>query len=185
MLKLQTKIICALICLVFGLITVIRKDYLGSSILFLMLGYWIISLLSYSKVFAAFELIKTKDYHRAKELIAAVKKPTKLSKKEKGYYFMCKGIIAAAENNLDEAEDFFITALLYEKFFRNVAIVYLNLAQIALVKKNFEAARNYLEKSKASPHKRELGDYLKKTEELINLGSSPEKQLSEESSEID
>lgn len=105
------------------------------------------------------------DYEKTKLLLAEIKDPDKLRKGRRNYYEFMQGNIALKEERIDEAEYHFQLASRLP--WRNAvekAFVLINLANIALRKKEYERVSAYLELAKKLKVTARQSDIINKIE---------------------
>ncbi|QBQ40371.1 hypothetical protein [Sphingobacterium psychroaquaticum] len=109
-------------------------------------GYLVWSHFREGTVFLATQAFHKQDYEKTKNLLAEIKNPDQLRKGRRGYYEFMMGNIALKEEDVDKAEYHFqLASRLPWKRDTEKAFVLINLANIALRKKNYERVPVYLD----------------------------------------
>lgn len=101
----------------------------------------------YGTVYAAFQQMKKDNIKKAEELISKIKNPDKLTKGHKSYYYFTTGIIALEKKEFEKSHSDLTQALnIGLRTENDKSIVLLNLANIELLRKDFNKATDYIKK---------------------------------------
>ncbi|MFY7709043.1 hypothetical protein ACOSQB_00330, partial [Tenacibaculum sp. MEBiC07804] len=96
---------------------------------------------------AAFQQIKKDNVEKAEELISKIKNPDKLTKGHKSYYYFTTGIIALEKKQFEKSHSDLTQALnIGLRTENDKSIVLLNLANIELLRNDFDKATEYIKK---------------------------------------
>ena len=110
-------------------------------------GLFIYGYFKYGTVYAAFQKIKKDNVEKAEELISKIKNPDKLTKGHKSYYYFTTGIIALEKKEFEKSHSDLTQALnIGLKTENDKSIVLLNLANIELLRNDFDKATEYIKK---------------------------------------
>ena len=132
-----------------ALISVYYTQYELASILGFFFCFIIYSHYKHSSVVMASKYYESKDFVKAKALLAEVANPERLAKNRRGYYEFMQGNIALKDQDFEEAEYHFQLASRYSVGGKNQkAYVLIHLANLALRKKNKERAEAYTKLAK-------------------------------------
>ncbi|WP_134088386.1 hypothetical protein [Olivibacter sp. XZL3] len=129
--------------------TIYAKTYQLTSLMIGLIGYTIWSYYREGTVLLASEAFKKKQYDLARTLLADIKNPDHLRKKRRNYYEFISGSLDLQLLNYDSAERHFqIASRLPFRRQNDKALIFVNLANINLMKKDYERVKVYLEKVK-------------------------------------
>ncbi|MFY7709142.1 hypothetical protein ACOSQB_00830, partial [Tenacibaculum sp. MEBiC07804] len=96
---------------------------------------------------AAFQQIKKDNVEKAEELISKIKNPDKLTKGHKSYYYFTTGIIALEKKEFEKSHSDLTQALnIGLRTENDKSIVLLSLANIELLRNDFDKATEYIKK---------------------------------------
>ena len=110
-------------------------------------GLFIYGYFKYGTVYAAFQKIKKDNVEKAEELISKIKNPDKLTKGHKSYYYFTTGIIALEKKEFEKSHSDLTQALnIGLRTENDKSIVLLNLANIELLRNDFDKATEYIKK---------------------------------------
>ena len=124
-----------------------KEDFVNMSIMLLAGGLFIYGYFKYGTVYAAFQQIKKDNVKKAEELISKIKNPDKLTKGHKGYYYFTTGIIALEKKEFEKSHSDLTQALdIGLRTENDKSIVLLNLANIELLRKDYNKAIEYIKK---------------------------------------
>lgn len=133
--------------------------------LFLLWGYY-----SVGTVYLALHRLRKGNYEDAARIIDLTRKPEKLSKAKKAYYYYIKAYIAREKDDFSSAQNLFNLAInegLKEEHDR--AIAYLALADIAVIQGNKEEARRSLEQMKGLKVRESLMPEIRKMQQFLGV----------------
>ena len=124
-----------------------KEDFVNMSIMLLAGGLFIYGYFKYGTVYAAFQQIKKDNVKKAEELISKIKNPDKLTKGHKGYYYFTTGIIALEKKEFEKSHSDLTQALdIGLRTENDKSIVLLNLANIELLREDYNKAIEYIKK---------------------------------------
>lgn len=139
-------IIVAFILLAF---TVYAKTYQLTVLIAGLIGYTIWSYYRDGTVLLASEAFKKKQYDLARSLLADIKNPDHLRKKRRNYYEFISGSLALQLLDYESAERHFqLASRLPFRRKNDKALIFVNLANLNLRKKDYDRVKAYLEKVK-------------------------------------
>lgn len=143
--------IIRIILILFSLLTAAyffsNKDYANMSLMLMAGVLFIYGYFRYGTVYAAFQEMKRNNIKKAEELISKIKYPDKLTTGHKSYYYFTTGVIALENQELEKSHSDLTKALSIGLRTENdESIVLLNLANIELLRKNFDQANEYIKK---------------------------------------
>lgn len=135
---------------------------------YLMLGVVALVISGYFRngtVYIAFRQLRKGNVQQAEKHLLKVRKPALLSKSQRSYYHFTAGCIALNKQQLDAAEEHFNTALsLGLRTSNDICIATLNLAIVALERKDLESAQDILKRAKKIKHKPGLQPEIERVE---------------------
>ena len=139
-----------LILIIFGLILsylfYTKDDFVSMSLMLISVGLFIYGYFRYGTVYAAFQQLKKNNVEKAEKLISKIKDPSQLNKKRRSYYYFTTGIIALEKKDFDKSQSDLNRALeIGLKTDNDTSIVLLNLANIELMRKDYNKATSYIE----------------------------------------
>ena len=136
MLTNRIRIIVAIITFIISLSFIIEGHYIiGSIILLLVGGLLAFDYFKNGTVFLAMRSLQAQDNDKTEKLLAEIKNPQWLGKFQRSYYYQI------AEGHLKNALDLGVRA-------EEQAMVYMQLANIRLTKRDMRGGRMYLDKAK-------------------------------------
>ncbi|APY08593.1 hypothetical protein BWZ20_09900 [Winogradskyella sp. J14-2] len=143
--------IIRIVLVIFSLITAAyfysKEDFANMSMMLIAGGLIIYGYFKYGTVYAAFQQIKKANIKKAEELISKIKNPDKLTKGHKSYYYFTTGIIALEKKDFEKSHSDLTQALHMGLRTKNdKSIVLLNLANVELLRKDYNKAINILKK---------------------------------------
>lgn len=139
-------IIVALLLLAF---TVYAKTYQLTALVAGLIGYTIWSYYRDGTVLLASEAFKKKQYDLARSLLTDIKNPDYLRKKRRNYYEFISGSLALQLLDYEGAERHFqLASRLPFRRKSDKALIFVNLANLNLRKKDYDRVKAYLEKVK-------------------------------------
>ncbi|SDH34743.1 hypothetical protein [Winogradskyella thalassocola] len=143
--------IIRIILVIFSLISATyfytKEDFANMSMMLIAAGLFIYGYFKYGTVYAAFQQMKNDNLKKAEELISKINNPDKLTKGHKSYYYYTTGIIALEKQELEKSHSDLTEALnIGLRTEKDKSIVLLNLANIELLRKDFNKANEYIEK---------------------------------------
>lgn len=139
-----------------------------SSVVLIIWGYF-----RNGTVYLAFKQLKQKNFDKAEKSLAVIKYPHLLSKKQKSYYHFAKGFIELNKEHPDECYHQLKLALeLGLRTENDTAVATLHMADIALGRKNYDEAKEYLLSLKSLKYKPELDDEIEKVQEELERSST-------------
>lgn len=140
---------------------------IGFGILFVIYGYF-----KEGTVVLASKAYHNKDLIKTEKLLKEVKNPDRLKKSRRGYYEFMYGNIELSRTNLAEAERHFQIASRFPlKNENEKALVLTQLANLNLMKKEFQKATAYLEIAKELKASARVKNIIEKIEQEIQKGS--------------
>lgn len=147
-----TPVVRFILLIICGLLAVLFA-YMGSVPLILLCSFFSIALLwGYYKrgtVLLALSKLRKNDYEATEKIIALTTYPDKLSQSQKGYYYFIKAFIEREKDNYAAAETLFLRSLAEGlKKEHEKAMSLLALADMEMIKKNKDMARDYLAQMK-------------------------------------
>lgn len=129
--------------------TVYAKTYQLTALMVCLIGYTIWSYYREGTVLLASEAFKKKQYDLARNLLADIKNPDHLRKRRRNYYEFISGSLDLQLLDYDSAERHFqIASRLPFRRKSDKALIFVNLANINLLKKDYDRVKTYLEKVK-------------------------------------
>jgi len=164
-----TRILLAILAIVMAIYFYTESMYLLMvmnlfTVIFLIYGYY-----KYGTVYIAFQALKKERFDKAEKLISKIKNPTVLSKGQKSYYHYIQGYIAANRREWEKSYSEFTKALAIGLRTKNdTSIALLNLASIEFERKNFEQAKECIEKVRTFDLKPIIALEADRIEEEIN-----------------
>ncbi|PZW37006.1 hypothetical protein LX95_02898 [Mesonia algae] len=124
-----------------------KEDFANMSMMLIAGGLFIYGYFKYGTVYAAFQQMKKDNINKAEELISKIKNPEKLTKGHKSYYYFTTGIIALEKKEYKKSHSDLTQALnIGLRTENDKSIVLLNLANIELLRKDFNKATEYIKK---------------------------------------
>jgi len=127
--------------------TVYVKTYQLTALMACLMAYTIWSYYRDGTVLLASEAFKKKQYDLARNLLADIKHPEYLRKKRRNYYEFIAGSLDLQLLDYESAERHFqIASRLPFRRKNDKALIFVNLANINLRKKDYERVRAYLDK---------------------------------------
>lgn len=136
--------------------------FIGAGIL-LLYGYF-----AYSTVWAAFKSIQSNDKERAKKLILSIKKPERLSKSQKGYYYFIQGYIKMSEDDFSGSMDNMEKAIkIGLRTSNDMCISALIIAESLYKLEKYNEAKENIEKAKLFSHKEALDEKIIALEQKV------------------
>ncbi len=166
--------IIRIILIIYSLITAAyfysNEDFANMSMMLIAAGLFIYGYFKYGTVYAAFQQIKKDNIKKAEQLISKIKNPDKLIKGHKSYYYFTTGIIALEKQELEKSHSDLAKALKIGLRTENdKSIVLLNLANIELLRKNFNKANEYITKVRKLDLKPLIESETNRIEKEINI----------------
>jgi len=141
------RIILVIVSLITAVFFYSKEDFANMSMMLLAAGLIIYGYFKYGTVYAAFQQMKKDNIKKAEELITKIKNPDILSKGQKSYYYFTTGIIALEKQELEKSYSELTKALnIGLRTENDKSIVLLNLANIELIRKNFNQASEFIER---------------------------------------
>ncbi|MEH6306073.1 hypothetical protein RYH73_10500 [Olivibacter sp. CPCC 100613] len=129
--------------------TVYAETYQLTALMACLIGYTIWSYYRDGTVLLASEAFKKKQYDLARSLLADIKNPDHLRKKRRNYYEFISGSLDLQLLDYEGAERHFqIASRLPFRRKNDKALIFVNLANINLMKKDYDRVKAYLEKVK-------------------------------------
>ncbi|GAA4797166.1 hypothetical protein GCM10023231_27100 [Olivibacter ginsenosidimutans] len=129
--------------------TVYAKTYQLTALIACLIGYTIWSYYRDGTVLLASEAFKKKQYDLARTLLADIKHPEYLRKKRRNYYEFISGSLDLQLLDYENAERHFqIASRLPFRRRSDKALIFVNLANLNLRKKDYERVKAYLAKVK-------------------------------------
>jgi len=151
MLTNRIRIIVAIITFIISLSFIIEGHYIiGSIILLLVGGLLAFDYFKNGTVFLAMRSLQAQDNDKTEKLLAEIKNPQWLGKFQRSYYYLLNGVLNMQKNNYQIAEGHLKNALDLGVRAEEQAMVYMQLANIRLMKRDMRGGRMYLDKAKKS-----------------------------------
>lgn len=124
-----------------------KEDFVNMSMMLIAGGLFIYGYFKYGTVYAAFQQIKKDNVKKAEELISKIKNPDKLTKGHKSYYYFTTGIIALEKKDFEKSHSDLTQALdIGLRTENDKSIVLLNLANVELLREDYNKAFEYIKK---------------------------------------
>jgi len=137
------------IAVLFLAFTVYAKTYQLTALMVALIGYTIWSYYRDGTVLLASEAFKKKQYDLARTLLADIKNPEYLRKKRRNYYEFISGSLDLQLLDYESAERHFqLASRLPFRRKNDKALIFVNLANLNLRKKDYDRVKAYLEKVK-------------------------------------
>lgn len=163
------RIILIIINLTLSIYSYFKGDFIYMFFLLIASGLLIYGYIKYETVFIAFQQIKKGNIKKAEELISKISNPYKLTKTHKSYYYLANGIIALEKQDLEKAKSDLIQSLnIGLRTENDKSIALLNLANIELLKKNYNEASEYIKKVRKLKLKQSIESATNRIEKEIN-----------------
>ncbi|SHJ85975.1 tetratricopeptide repeat protein [Paramaledivibacter caminithermalis] len=138
----------------------------------------IFTYIRYGSITAAFRSMKKNNLEKTKNLLNETLKVDWLSPSYKGYYYWIKAYVETSEQNLSNAVICYEKALEHGLRTNNdTAIVYFQLAMLAMMGKKYGVAEELLEKSKELKPKQLLIEKISKIESMLHNQKNSDKNL--------
>ncbi len=136
---------------------------IGNGIMYLLLDAVVVLLLFKHEVnLLAFLQIRRNKFESAKKILAWVKKPEQMPKKQQAYYYFLNGLVESQSNAMTKSEKHFKKALNTGlNMNHDIAMANLNLAGIAMAKRRKREALNYIAQAKKHDKAKLLNDQIK------------------------
>ncbi len=136
---------------------------IGNGIMYLLIDGIIVLLLFKHEVnLLAFFQIRRSKFDSAKKILAWVKKPEQMPKKQQAYYYFLNGLVESQSNAMTKSEKHFKKALNTGlNMSHDIAMANLNLAGIAMAKRRKREALNYIAQAKRHDKAKLLTDQIK------------------------
>ena len=142
-----TRVILVVFSLIAAAYFYSKEDFAIMSMMLIAGGLFIYGYFKYGTVYTAFQQIKKANIKKADELISKINNPDKLTKGHKSYYYLTTGIIALEKQELEKSHSDLTQALnIGLRTENDKSIVLLNLANIELLRKNYNKANEYIKK---------------------------------------
>lgn len=137
------------IAVLFLAFTIYVKTYQLTALMVALIGYTIWSYYRDGTVLLASEAFKKKQYDLARNLLADIKNPEYLRKKRRNYYEFISGSLDLQLLDYESAERHFqLASRLPFRRKNDKALIFVNLANLNLRKKDYDRVKAYLEKVK-------------------------------------
>lgn len=147
-----------------------KEDFANMSMMLIASGLFIYGYFKYGTVYTAFQQMKRDNIKKAEELISKIKNPNKLTKGHKSYYYFTTGIIALEKHELEKSHSDLTQALSIGLRTKNdKSIVLLNLANIELLRKDYNKANEYIKKVRELDLKPLVESETNRIEKEINV----------------
>ncbi len=163
------RIILVIICLVVSIWFYFLGNFTYAGLMLFAAGLFIYGYFKYGTVFIAFQQLKKENFAKAERLISKINTPNNLSKKQKSYYHLTKGLIEFKKNKLDVAKSELNKALkigLGSKNDTSILLLYLAIVEYEL--RNLSSANEYIKKLKNFDLKPLIKSEMDKLIEKIN-----------------
>ncbi|MAZ36208.1 MAG: hypothetical protein CL842_02010 [Crocinitomicaceae bacterium] len=136
---------------------------IGNGIMYLLLGGIIVLLLFKHEInLLAFLQIRRNKFDSARKILAWVKKPEQMPKKQQAYYYFLNGLVESQSNAMTKSEKHFKKALNTGlSMNHDIAMANLNLAGIAMARRRKREALNYMAQAKKYDKAKLLSDQIK------------------------
>ena len=144
------RLILIALLVVVGIVLQVERGWHASWYLFAAAALLAAGHVFLGSVFAAFQQLQRGNTPAAESLLRQTWNPRWLIPRLRTYFYLAKGMIALQQHRLEEAESFLQQAVdLKPRRALDRAYLYLNLAHIHYVKKDFQGARQFLLQTKA------------------------------------
>ncbi|NJB69631.1 tetratricopeptide (TPR) repeat protein [Saonia flava] len=141
------RIVLVIISLIAAAYFYSKEDFVNMSMMLIAGGLFIYGYFKYGTVYAAFQQIKKDNVKKAEELISKIKNPDKLTKGHKSYYYFTTGIIALEKKEFEKSHSDLTQALdIGLRTENDKSIVLLNLANVELLREDYNKAIEYIKK---------------------------------------
>ena len=151
-----------------GLVCVYFKQYQLAAVSGFLFLFVVWSHFKHGSVLMASRYFKNNQFSKARELLAEVAKPERLSKSRRGYYEFMQGNLALKEEDYNKAEFHFQIASRFAVGGKNEkSYVLIHLANLALRKKDKERAEAYTKLAKELAESSRSKDIIQKIEQQI------------------
>jgi hypothetical protein len=155
-------VLAALVCLYYD-------QYQLAAVSGFLFAFVVWSHFKHGSVLIASKQFKNNEFGKAKELLAEISKPERLSKSRRGYYEFMQGNLALKDENWDKAEYHFQIASRFSVGGKNEkSYVLIHLANLALRKKDKEKAEAYTKLAKELAETQRSKDIIVKIEKEIS-----------------
>jgi hypothetical protein len=136
---------------------------IGNGIMYLLLGGIIVLLLFKHEInLLAFLQIRRNKFDSTRKILAWVKKPEQMPKKQQAYYYFLNGLVESQSNAMTKSEKHFKKALNTGlSMNHDIAMANLNLAGIAMARRRKREALNYMAQAKKYDKAKLLSDQIK------------------------
>ncbi len=170
MFTLTIRVILVIFSLIASAYFYSKEDFANMSMMLIAGGLFIYGYFKYGTVYAAFQQMKKDNIEKAEELISKIKKPDRLNKGHKSYYYFTTGIIALEKKEFEKSHSDLTQALnIGLRTENDKSIVLLNLANIELLKKNYNEAIEYIKKVRKLDLKPLVESETNRIEKEINV----------------
>lgn len=138
-------------------------------VLFAVAGVTFYAGIKYGSVGAAWKALRKGKFDKAKRMLEETKKPERLAKGVKGYYYLIWGYVNIYEKQYDTAVDNFNKTLeVGLKTKNDEAIVHFKLALIYMAINQVDLAEQYLQKAKELDPKQQLIEKIEHAEKVLH-----------------
>ena len=160
----RVRVVFGILLLVFTLYFLFVMNWVSATLSFFGLLLTVTGYYTNGTIYLAFQELRKDNLKKAKELIDMTKSPQLLKRSNRAFYYFIKGATCYSTNEMTESKNHFTKALEIGMKTENLtAIAMLNLASIATMEKDWDHAKQYLEKIKPLQH---AADLIPKIEEL-------------------
>jgi|SRR5690554_1376588 len=166
------RLILVVISFAFAAYFYSKEDYVNMSMMLIASGLWIYGYFKYGTVYIAFQQLKKDNLKKAEELISKINNPEKLTKEHKSYYYLTSGIIALEKKEFDKSHSDLTQALkIGLRTENNKSIALLNLANVELLRKDYDKAIEYVKELRQLKLKPLVESETNRIEEEIKNGA--------------
>ena len=152
-----------------AIVSLVYDQYQLAAIAGFLFAFILWSHFKHGSVVLASKYFKDKDYERTEKALDEIANPDRLAKNRRGYYEFMRANIALQRQDYDVAEFHFQVASRFPLGGKNdKAFVLINLANLALRKKDKQRATAYVEKAKELATTSRAQEIIKKIEKEAN-----------------
>jgi hypothetical protein len=136
---------------------------IGNGIMYILLaGLVVLTLFKHEINLLAFFQIRRNKIESARKILAWVKHPEQMGKKQQAYYYFLNGLVESHGKNISTSEKYFKKALNTGlNMDHDIAMANLNLAGIAMTRRRKREALNYIAQVKKHDKAKLLNDQVK------------------------
>lgn len=168
MIRKYLRLIVATLFLAGAVLLFINASIYWGLLVVLVTGLIVLTHFKNEKNLVAFYFVRKNNLEAAGKMLEKVKHPERMIKSQEAYYYFLSGLIESQKYNQSKAEKFFKRAL--EKGLRmqnDQAVAKLNLAGIALTRRNKNLAKRYIQETKKLDKQKMLTAQIKEIEGML------------------